>query len=346
MAPTPQDKRDTHRRASCEQCRQKKLKCDGGYPECGRCVNADETCKYSARRPMGRPKKRKVQEDEDQASATTNNDTPPSSGERETVYDLSAGMNFSGLELSPQAAFDSGIGSTDWGCDTSVSVDTDPALLCMGNSSGKPSCSCLANLYLSLEEMRSADITPFTSGLAQLRTVTGRAATILECQICPSEFVWAMQNSQLLNTLLVSIAETYRRLVTFIEEEAQRATNNNESKTFFISETQPGNPEMEMRDGSYIPPSFPLSLSPEKWKLLAKEAVKADVFGSPHSTFTSFANLLQLMEDRQLGWHSGALPSCISVGHHLHHHAPDKEPMCVMLVRHTKSLINQLSLGS
>lgn len=64
---------------------------------------------------MGRPKKRKVQEDEDQASATTNNDTPPSSGERETVHDLSAGMNFSGLELSPQAAFDSGIGSTDWG---------------------------------------------------------------------------------------------------------------------------------------------------------------------------------------------------------------------------------------
>lgn len=64
---------------------------------------------------MGRPKKRKVQEDEDQASATTNNDTPPSSGERETVNDLSAGMNLSGPELSPRAAFDSGIGSTDWG---------------------------------------------------------------------------------------------------------------------------------------------------------------------------------------------------------------------------------------
>ncbi|KAF7554502.1 hypothetical protein G7Z17_g2870 [Cylindrodendrum hubeiense] len=63
---------------------------------------------------MGRPKKRKVREDEDQASANTSNDTPPSSGERDTLDDMNAGMDLNGLDLSPQVAFDSGIG-TDWG---------------------------------------------------------------------------------------------------------------------------------------------------------------------------------------------------------------------------------------
>ncbi|KAH7143716.1 hypothetical protein EDB81DRAFT_503101 [Dactylonectria macrodidyma] len=343
MASTAQDKQDaSHRRASCEQCRQKKLKCDGGYPECGRCLNAGEICKYSARRPMGRPKKRKVSETEDDVGVTGSNDAPSPSGGMEMPGDLIGGMDLNGLGFSPQLEFDSGIGSTDWG----VSIDTDPALQATVPSSGKPSCSCLASLYLSLEEMRSTDVSPFTAGLVQLRTVTARALAILQCPICPGEFVWAMQNSQLLNTLLVSIAETYRRLIEFIEEEAQRATDNNESKTFFISETQPGNPDLEMRDGSYIPPSFALSLSPAKWESLAKEAIKVDVFGSPHSSLTSFLDVLQLMEERQLGWHSGALPSCVRVGVNHHHHPHNKEPTCVMMVRHTKAIVNGFSLNS
>jgi hypothetical protein len=43
---------------------QKKLKCDGGYPYCGRCSSISESCVYSAKLPMGRPKKRKVTESE------------------------------------------------------------------------------------------------------------------------------------------------------------------------------------------------------------------------------------------------------------------------------------------
>ncbi|KAH7159714.1 hypothetical protein B0J13DRAFT_111455 [Dactylonectria estremocensis] len=347
MASTPQGEHDaSHRRASCEQCRQKKLKCDGEYPGCGRCLNAGEICKYSVRRPMGRPKKRKVSETENQIGVTASNDALSSFGERETPPDLIGGMDMNGLTFSPELAFDSGMGTTDWGCDTSVSTNTDPALQEVVPSSGKPSCSCLASLYLSLEEMRSTDVAPFTTGLVQLRTVTARALAILQCPICPGEFVWAMQNSQLLNTLLVSIAETYRRLIEFIEQEAERATSNNESKVFFISETQPGDPGMEMRDGSHIPPSFSLALNPARWESLVKEAVKADVFGSPHSSLTSFSDVLQLMEERQLGWHSGALPSCVRVGVNHHNHPPDKEPTCVMMVRHTKAIINGFSLDS
>lgn len=41
------------------------MKCDGEHPICGRCSGLGEECHYSARLPMGRPKKRKLQSDDE-----------------------------------------------------------------------------------------------------------------------------------------------------------------------------------------------------------------------------------------------------------------------------------------
>lgn len=52
-------------RTACEACRNRKLKCSGTLPEIGGCerCNSDAIqCVYSARAPIGRPKKRKVDE--------------------------------------------------------------------------------------------------------------------------------------------------------------------------------------------------------------------------------------------------------------------------------------------
>lgn len=154
-----------------------------------------------------------------------------------------------------------------------------------------------------------------------------------------------MQNSQLLNTLLVSIAETYRALVESITVEAQRALQNNELKTLFINESQPNLSELGTMDRNFGTPSLHVSLAPQQWESIAKSAVKDDIFGTPNNTLGSFSALLQAMEDRQIGWHSGTLPACMRNDHHnAHRLSADKEPVCVMFVRHTKGIIDRLEL--
>lgn len=60
-------------RTACEACRNRKLKCSGTLPEdggCGRCKSDNVECVYSARAPIGRPKKRKVEEERDAVSVS------------------------------------------------------------------------------------------------------------------------------------------------------------------------------------------------------------------------------------------------------------------------------------
>ena len=48
---------------ACDECRARKLKCSGESTGCARCVADSVTCLYSPRKQMGRPRKRKREED-------------------------------------------------------------------------------------------------------------------------------------------------------------------------------------------------------------------------------------------------------------------------------------------
>ncbi|KAM5362223.1 hypothetical protein ACJZ2D_012663 [Fusarium nematophilum] len=368
MAPNLQD--PASRRASCDQCSkypvvfdaykglaeldkgQKKLKCDGEYPECGRCSGMGETCKYSARLPMGRPKKRKLQqegeEDRDSGGSTTvTSGTSPSTLTRSMSSDAGSEQM---LAFDPclQPPSEKAPDLASWGCDTNV----DPKLLAIEPESGQQTCACLASLYLSLEEVRKLDGLPFTARLSLLRHLTSTAAGIIQCQVCPTKFLWAMQNAQLLNTLIISIAEGYKKIVKSVEDETQRAREANESKLLFISEGGDSNRHDEANSSSgsgsgntsHDPSGFPLTLDPLDWQGIAKKAIKAEIFGSPHSMSTSFTTMLQLMEERQQGWHSGALPVTAGIGCRMPHQMKDKDPHCVSLVKHTRGMVSHLLL--
>ncbi|KAI6828856.1 hypothetical protein KC340_g15141 [Hortaea werneckii] len=95
-----------------------------------------------------------------------------------------------------------------------------------------PSCACLSTLYLTLSTLQqqqphssshdasTTSQTPsFPHTLIPLRTAMQTAITILTCPICPQRFLSAMQNTQLLGTLLVCIAEKFRGMVERIEGE-------------------------------------------------------------------------------------------------------------------------------
>lgn len=190
--------------------------------------------------------------------------------------------------------------------------------------------------------MRTIDNLSFTSGLLLLRGSAQKAMTVLRCSICPSRLVWGMQNAQLLNTLILSLAEAYQGIVSSIDAEAQRAESLNETKALWFGEAQPNGMASENGTGIGHGDSLTLTLSLTEWQRLSRKAVKAEIYGAPHLSSTSFFSLLQAMEDRQIGWHASMPPinfRCQAPG--LPHHG---EPVCVMLVRQARGIITRLCL--
>ncbi|KAI9376844.1 hypothetical protein BJX61DRAFT_530650 [Aspergillus egyptiacus] len=51
------------RHAACDECRKRKLKCSGELSGCSRCVKQSFVCHYSVQKQMGRPPKKRMQED-------------------------------------------------------------------------------------------------------------------------------------------------------------------------------------------------------------------------------------------------------------------------------------------
>ncbi|QIX02259.1 hypothetical protein AMS68_007776 [Peltaster fructicola] len=58
------------RRAACDECRTKKLKCSGDQPTCVRCQKECMTCVYSPQKQMGRPKKRQRSSEREETTET------------------------------------------------------------------------------------------------------------------------------------------------------------------------------------------------------------------------------------------------------------------------------------
>ncbi|KAJ4162874.1 hypothetical protein NW754_014292 [Fusarium falciforme] len=66
-----------------------------------------------------------------------------------------------------------------------------------------------------------------------------------------------MQNAQLLNTLIISIAEGYKKIVKSVEDEAQRAQEGNESKLLFIGDGEKYEQTSQNGNASYGQSGFP-----------------------------------------------------------------------------------------
>lgn len=54
---------------ACDECRSRKLKCSGERPKCSRCRSESMQCVYSMQKRMGRPRKRKKGEAEEDRDA-------------------------------------------------------------------------------------------------------------------------------------------------------------------------------------------------------------------------------------------------------------------------------------
>jgi hypothetical protein len=162
---------------------------------------------------------------------------------------------------------------------------TDPSL-----TGHPPTCACLSTLYLTLSTLATMSPSgsfPFPTSLHSLREAMSTASQAITCPVCPTLFITGLQNVQLLNALLMSLAERFSRILASISTEAKdlEIYNSNTSlspherktKTFRMADlSTPGHMHS---GGPGCAAAFELSFTPGEWRSMAKKVVRAEVHG-------------------------------------------------------------------
>lgn len=370
IAGQAKEKQTAKRRAACDECRTKKLKCTGEQPACSRCGREGISCRYSLQKPMGRPKKRQRTEDEDEVARTgglsgRRHDGGTTAGrERQQTWEHVPGASLADMDPeaqtyrwddealnyhSPDGSLQPWLRSSafDWpdippehalpDLTFDASTNSGPAILNLppelqrshhahretrsthvsdpslpGSNLGcppTPTCACLSSLYLTLSSLQS--LSPncnFPSALPSLRAATQTAQSVLSCDTCPQTFLASLQNTHLLATLLVTIAERYAALLAAITEEAEAVSAEGGVKEFRLADLPP--PSNSSGSGIGCAAAFSIELTPAEWRAMAKKVVRAEVHGPSNSQAASgsnyFTTLTKRMRERQQHWHSGA----------------------------------------
>ncbi|CAK1355926.1 hypothetical protein CB0940_00403 [Cercospora beticola] len=349
------------RRAACDECRTKKLKCSGASverPRCTRCERENIACVFSAQKQMGRPKKRHGENAENNAITKRRNrertleiNTAQSIPEMD-IYESAftpggslqpwlrdgwpadvsgeGGHNGhgsdgglpgltpdAGMESSRSSSLENGQNSLVGVQDESTSLLLDPSLTGIADAptsvqaSSTPSCACLSTLYLTLNNLQvmDNDRCSFPFSLHPLREAMQTASEVLKCEACPSRFISAIQNTQLVGTLLMSIVERFGKVLGHINAEAVRAQAAGESKKFTLADLNSSTLHLHT-GGLNCSAAFSIDLSPGEWKSMCKKVVRAEVHGpgAGNNCCPYFVGLCAQMEQRQARWHSRPLP--------------------------------------
>ncbi|KAK0254726.1 hypothetical protein LTR91_021149 [Friedmanniomyces endolithicus] len=358
----------TKRRAACDECREKKLRCTGEQPACARCESESVACVYSAQKQMGRPKKRRRVEREDDegeerpiarrversrleaSDATVSNATEPGVG---VNGDGGTGSSVLDDFLTPSGGLQPWEQSTEWivpsehalpglipdsasnsSPNNNLPTETQPSHITSSLETHTsnahlllepyldpqeddfppdlfapqtlPTCACLSTLYLTLSTLQSmAPSFPFPSSLHPLREAMRTASEVLSCPLCPTKFLSAVQNTQLVGTLLVSIAERFGKVLEAITREAARAGRMGEVKGFRFADL-----ETLHTGGVGCRAGFCISLSADEWRGMAKKVVRAEVLGPSDGDVCSpyFVGMVEQMESRSEYWHHQEMP--------------------------------------
>ena len=284
---------------------------------------------------MGRPRKRKLQEgDTDRPSESRSVRRETSTPEASLVdsvahsgnNSINSHLDFSSLDLP------------DFDIDNLASfpqLDPIPSPTTQG-------CACLSSMYLTLDNLRSMSDFEFPNSLCYLRDALGTAKTCIECQVCPTRFLTATQNVQILGTLLLSISERYGRILHKIGLDAGQAEELGQLKLLHVGSTATNNAH-----GITIPTDhLVVELSPSEWRRLARKTVMAELHGTADTSRDSFMSILVMLEQRQDRWHrSEPADDCPSTYRSRRHvQDGDHNPMCLMLAREAKRLITLFDL--
>lgn len=188
----------------------------------------------------------------------------------------------------------------------SIHTNQDPSTqLLLPSQTPFPNCACLSTLYLTLNTLQTMSPSfAFPYALHPLREAMTTASEVLACQECPTRFITAVQNTQLVGTLLVSIAERFGKVLDSIGAEAVRAEQEGEKKTFRLADLNTSTSHLHT-GGIGCAAAFKISLEPSEWRSLTKKVVRAEVYGAAegNNCCPHFMGILEQMESRQHYYH-------------------------------------------
>lgn len=196
------------------------------------------------------------------------------------------------------------------GSNNSVTSDT----FLPDTTTGEPSCSCLASMYLSL-----ASLQQWPSDIATaLKTVRGACATAAASIWCPqcgtvmlentSPPIEAFQNIMLLGTILPIIANGYQRLLQMVDDETNTAESMGQMKTFNfldygglcgqqVTVAKTLGPACAEKEGLFKIVEMP----PQQWRTTVRALLRVDIYGHEQPGFKhkGLKDLVAEMESRQ-----------------------------------------------
>lgn len=239
-------------------------------------------------------------------------------------------------------SYGQGAQTDNWLANMSVSSRSSPPADTIATNQPFPTsqrtCACLATLYLILDEIQGLNEVRFPASLALLRRCGGNVIHALNCDICPVRYITSVQNTQLLCTVLVSMAQSYRSIVDAIDAEAQEAQIRGETKSWTLSQLGSGNIRPAQHASSSL---FPLDVTPAEWKSLARKIVKAEIVGTADGLRNPFLRIVDALEMRQVRWHASP-PSPDFPKSFIH--GPEKTPFCVLHCRQARRHVQMLQL--
>jgi hypothetical protein len=347
-ASTMSQLRNPKRHDACDECRMsrvacfsspltlslqgtRKLKCSGSLPTCERCSQEHIRCVYSPRKQMGRPRKRRRENENAGVIDANLSDQHPGLDEDGNEFaspslhgfdpTVPSGKKTSALDfhqdvdptLFPHLSSELGNSELNLAINSSTSSDlhgTESEYLYLSPPSTHGSvplapCACLSEMYLTLSILQVQSTFDFPNILPILRSALSTTTSVLTCEQCPKQTMTAMQNVMLLTTLLTTITDGYRKLIRAINAEADRVRETGEIKKFRVGDSTPE--RMHMHTGTVdCPMGFDIELDYDEWRKLACKVVKADLEGSQSGT-ASILGLADMLAERQKRWHSNPI---------------------------------------
>lgn len=168
------------------------------------------------------------------------------------------------------------------------------------------------------------------------------ASEILACEQCPKSFISSVQNTQLVGTLLTSIAERFARVLESINAEAERAETAHESKKFRLADLNTSTSHLHT-GGLGCAAAFSIDLSPAEWRSMAKKVVRAEVHGPSEGNACCpyFLGVTRQMAERQERWHGEghAMPKDCPKGVPVGRQMPKEEHVCFKLVAFAERMV-------
>ena len=369
---------------ACDECRARKLKCSGEPTGCSRCVADGVACLYSPRKQMGRPRKRRREEETQDCAydpwdfgsnggptmratsqpgssillPSTCDPQLPANGftgmDGISTESLSfdngrhmARMGYGSLSQDPFAS--AGISDVDPAYDSLQSfptpntfsdysewmpvpepvlplttmpsaqtqLQTPPTTIYHNSSSPEvrspeiARCDCLPTLYKTLSIFPSTSTPTFPDSMRFLKEAVAIGRSMLKCTNCPNSYNTALQNGTGLGTLLNLVIMEYTKLLKHIDERSQKE----DKFVFRMGEMiTPQTQHLHTRTLS-CPMGISVDLSGPEWRIIARTAVRKEVFGDDTGN-ENVATLLDGMKERQVRWHS-----MFSTDSHIHEHS-------------------------